>query len=78
MIYNLNTITSANSSNVHLPNEKTTITDLLGNKKPNPDPWNTVPVNGNLRKKEEKITRKEKEKETTKANVPIAQNTQFY
>ena len=50
---------------------------LLGNKKPNPDPWNTVLVNGNLRKKEEKIKRKE-EKETTKANVPIAQNTQFY
>ena len=51
---------------------------LLGNKKPNPDPWNTVPMNSNLRKKEEKIKRKEKEKETTKANMPIAQNTQFY
>lgn len=35
-------------------------------------------LNSNPRKKEEKIKKREKEKEITKANVPIAQNTQFY
>ena len=35
-------------------------------------------MNKNPRKKEEKIKKREKEKEITRANVPIAQNTQFY
>ena len=35
-------------------------------------------VRSNPRKKEEKTKRREKEKERTKANEPIAQNTQFY
>ena len=38
----------------------------------------TVPVNSNFRKRSWRKERGEKEKEPTKANVPVAQNIQFY